>query len=297
VTAGVLTIRKAHGMKRNELTILVTGGTGHQGGAAARHLLKDGWKVRALVRDTTKPAAQLLEKAGAHLVVGDLLDRATLDAAVDGCHGVYSMGAPNEVGIEGEVREGFNIADAAWEAGVAHFVYSSVIGADRADGAPFTQGKHRIEHHIGDLGLPATIWRPTSFMDNFLRQKDDILAGRFRSMLQPDELHQYIAVDDIGRFVALAFAEHDRFVGVTREIAGDEMTPLDIAALFSLVLDVPVSYEHTEPPATVMPRMKPPASTEPPRRADIASLRELIPDLVTLEQWVRAQKWSPVTAR
>ncbi len=34
-------------------TILVTGATGNQGGATARHLFADGWHVRALVRDDT----------------------------------------------------------------------------------------------------------------------------------------------------------------------------------------------------------------------------------------------------
>lgn len=38
-------------MEKKDKTILVTGSTGQQGGAVARHLLKDGWKVRAFVRD------------------------------------------------------------------------------------------------------------------------------------------------------------------------------------------------------------------------------------------------------
>jgi uncharacterized protein YbjT (DUF2867 family) len=282
--------------RRSELTILVTGATGRQGGASARHLLKDGWKVRALVRDPNEPAAQQLVKLGAELVVGDLLDRRSLDAAVEGCHGVHSVQTFREVGMAGEVREGFNLADAAWEGGVSHFVYSSVIGADREDGPAFVQSKHRIEHHIGDLGLPATIWRPASFMENWLGQRDAILAGHLSGMHEPDQVHQYIAVDDIGRFVALAFAEHDRFLGVTSEIAGDEMTPTEVAALFSLVLDVPIAYQKTEPPVTILPSAKPPASPEPPRRADIDSLRELIPDLMTIEKWIRAQTWAAVAA-
>ena len=32
-------------------TVMVTGATGRQGGAAARHLLEEGFGVRALVRD------------------------------------------------------------------------------------------------------------------------------------------------------------------------------------------------------------------------------------------------------
>jgi NAD(P)-dependent dehydrogenase (short-subunit alcohol dehydrogenase family) len=62
-------------------TILVTGATGNQGGATARHLLADGWHVRALVRDDTTPAAAVLATAGAELVLGELDDRASCDAA------------------------------------------------------------------------------------------------------------------------------------------------------------------------------------------------------------------------
>jgi uncharacterized protein YbjT (DUF2867 family) len=49
---------------------LIIGGTGNQGGAAVRHLLKRGWQVRALVRDPGKPAAKDLSTAGAELVRG-----------------------------------------------------------------------------------------------------------------------------------------------------------------------------------------------------------------------------------
>lgn len=55
-------------------TILVIGGTGHQGGASARHLLAEGFPVRAIVRDTLKPAARALAEVGAELIEGDLDD-------------------------------------------------------------------------------------------------------------------------------------------------------------------------------------------------------------------------------
>ena len=68
-----------------ERLILVTGATGNQGSTIARHLLQRGnFKLRALVRDPNKPAAQALEQAGAELVVGDLNDRASLDRALQG---------------------------------------------------------------------------------------------------------------------------------------------------------------------------------------------------------------------
>ncbi len=68
-------------MNKQNKTILVTGATRQQGGATARHLLKNGWQIRALVRDPNKEQAQALKSLGVELVQGDLNDRASLDAA------------------------------------------------------------------------------------------------------------------------------------------------------------------------------------------------------------------------
>ncbi|HJQ14374.1 MAG TPA: SDR family NAD(P)-dependent oxidoreductase, partial [Anaerolineales bacterium] len=68
----------------NGKIIAVTGATGQQGGAVARKLLADGWKVRALTRDTNKPAAQELASLGAELLPGDMDNRTELDAAFEG---------------------------------------------------------------------------------------------------------------------------------------------------------------------------------------------------------------------
>ena len=74
-----------------ERIILVTGATGNQGGAVARHLLQRGnFKVRAFVRDPNKPAAQALQQAGAELVVGEFNERTSLDRALQGASGVFS---------------------------------------------------------------------------------------------------------------------------------------------------------------------------------------------------------------
>src|SRR5574339_278139 len=120
----------------NNKIIAVTGATGQQGGAVARKLLADGWKVRALTRDVNKPAAQALAQAGAELTAGDMDSRSELDAAFDGAYGVFSVQnfwLPN-VGYEGEIRQGKNVADSAKAAGAQHLVYSSVGAAYRGVG-------------------------------------------------------------------------------------------------------------------------------------------------------------------
>ncbi|MCY7363267.1 MAG: SDR family NAD(P)-dependent oxidoreductase, partial [Ignavibacteria bacterium] len=71
-------------MDKKEKVILVTGATGQQGGAVAIHLIKDGWKVRALVRDENKPAALELQKLGAELFKGDLGNMESIEKAMEG---------------------------------------------------------------------------------------------------------------------------------------------------------------------------------------------------------------------
>src|SRR5258708_29097036 len=96
-------------------TILVAGITGQQGGAAAKYLLADGWKVRGLSRDVSKPAVQALRNAGAEVVQGNMEDTASLDAALKGVYGVVSVQnfLLPEGGFEGSRAETVKPAGAA----------------------------------------------------------------------------------------------------------------------------------------------------------------------------------------
>ena len=121
--------------------ILVSGATGQQGGAVARNLLEWGFTVRALTRDTDKAAARELADLGAEVVSGDLEDRASIERVLDGVYGVFSVQQFMETGVEGEVRQGVLLADAAKAAGVEHLVYSSVGSAHRDTGIPHFESK------------------------------------------------------------------------------------------------------------------------------------------------------------
>jgi len=121
---------------RNEgRLILVSGATGQQGGAVARSLLGCGIGVRALTRDPEKPEAKELVDLGAEVASGDLEDRSSIERVLDGVHGVFSVQQSWETGVEGEVRQGVLLADAAKAAGVDHYVYSSV-GSAQGDRHP-----------------------------------------------------------------------------------------------------------------------------------------------------------------
>lgn len=132
-------------MSNTQNRILVFGATGQQGGAAARHLLARGWKVRALVRDLSKDSAQELKHQGVDIVQGDLNHPASLHTAMEGVYGVFSVQTFADAGVEAEERQGKAVVDAAQEAGVSHFVYSSVGGAERESGVAHFESKWRIE--------------------------------------------------------------------------------------------------------------------------------------------------------
>ena len=147
--------------------ILVTGATGQQGGAVARHLLLGDHKVRAMTRKPDGDAAKALKKLGAEVLAGDLDDESSLTRALSGVWGVFGVQNTWEAGVEKEEAQGKRLADAARAAGVQHYVYTSVGSAHRKTGIPHFDNKWRVEEHIRAKRFPSfAILRPVFFMEN-----------------------------------------------------------------------------------------------------------------------------------
>src|SRR5262249_42024860 len=231
-------------------TVLVTGATGRQGGAVIRHMLSKGWKLRALTRNPGSATAQDLTRQGIDVAQGDLEDPRSLERAAHGVYGIYSVQDFWSVGAKREVQQGKNLAEAAKKAGVEHFVYSSVGGAERSSGIDHWESKWEIEKYIRKLGLPATILRPVTFMETYYVQEVEIgiLKGKLVDPIRADKPYQTIATDDIGAFVALAFERPKEFIGVDLEIAGSELTNPEAAQVFSRVLGKPVKFQRLPMP-------------------------------------------------
>jgi len=114
--------------------ILVTGASGFVGNHVARALVKRGEAVRILVRPSSN-LAQLADVPNLEKCVGDLRDRASLEAAVKGCAALYHVAAdyrfdvsnPDEV-HRSNVEGTRNLLEAAGNAGVRRIVYTSTVG-------------------------------------------------------------------------------------------------------------------------------------------------------------------------
>ncbi len=281
-------------------TVLVTGATGRQGGAVIRHMLPKGWRLRALTRNPTAQAAKELARQGVEVVQGDLEDPPSLERVCRGVYGIYSVQDFWAVGAKREVQQGKNLAEAAKKAGVQHFVYSSVGGAERNTGIPHWESKWEIENAIRGFGLPATMIRPAAFMETYYIDQVElgILRGKLADPIRGDKPYQTIATDDIGAFVALAFERPAEFTGKELEIAGSELTNLEAAKVFSRVLGKPVRFQKLPLPLVrlvlgrefyLMFRW----FNEAGFKADITALRRRYPEvhLHTLEEWLRAEGW------
>jgi hypothetical protein len=91
-------------------TILLTGATGHQGGAVFWHLHRK-FPLRVLAQDVDSREARALAGPGVELVKGDMEEIASLKRAMDGVYGVYSMQTSSNT--EAEVRQGTHMVNAA----------------------------------------------------------------------------------------------------------------------------------------------------------------------------------------
>jgi uncharacterized protein YbjT (DUF2867 family) len=141
----------------------------------------------------------------------------------------------------GELGQGKALIDAALNAGVKFFVYTSVdrhgdASFDKPTNIPHFINKHDIEHHLvnstkkGEMDW--AILRPVAFMENLT---DDFLGRAFVTSWKMAVKHkplQLIAVSDIGFFGAQAFLRPAEFRGRAISLAGHELTIDQMAQLF-----------------------------------------------------------------
>jgi uncharacterized protein YbjT (DUF2867 family) len=89
-----------------------------------------------------------------------------------GAYGVFMMLTPmsgvqiTAEGIAAEIRWGTTVVDLAAELSLAHLIYSSLRGAGQNTGVDYHAAKEAVEARIHETGIPATILRPSFFMDN-----------------------------------------------------------------------------------------------------------------------------------
>jgi NADH dehydrogenase len=199
--------------------VLVTGAAGLVGIHTCRELSKNGWQVRALIRDPAR-AAMALGQLPVEFRIGDARDASTLRSSLSGCGAVVHLAA---IAIEkkGESYRESNTAtterliSAARTQNVQRIIFMSQNGADSRSPYPFLRSKGVAQDSVKTSGLAWTILRPSVIFgpeDQFvnvlarlirLTPKIFPLPGGGTARFQP------IAVDDVARVIRMSLEKKD----------------------------------------------------------------------------------------
>lgn len=316
---------------QTEPTILVIGATGAMGRAVVQQLLANTnpvFRVRIFTRDASSPqAARLIAEGGDRIEAaqGDVNDAAQLGAALSGVYGVFcNTDFGSARGVEGEYEQGVRILAAAREAGVQHFVWSSLDAC-----STISNGQLPVPHYDSKAAVAHYIDRQRS--DEFMRKEADGFFSRHVSVLvtgpyyenlmtmfrpRPGTLrdgreglifafasggkpYPMVALDDIGWFATHLLANAQTFGGRTLPIMSQSLTFDELAETFSRVTGIPA--EHLDIPIDAQwPAAMPIAHDlhnmhryvqEFGWQRDYEALRRIHPGLKSFEAWLKHTGW------
>lgn len=238
-------------MKSNIGKVLLIGVTGGTGKNAVKGFLEQGvTDLRAITRkiDLNRSSLSKLSDSGVELVEANLDDEASLEAALRGVSTVYCHGLSADAAKPDpqEIVRARRLAQAVHAAKIEHLIYNSAGGADRNSGVSHIEQKYQVEQIFKQANLPTTMLRACLFMEEFWKKytRPSILKGVFSFSLQPDRSLHLITTKDMGRIAAEVMKNADKYIGQEIELAGDVLTPLQMAQLFSTVQKVPVTYRE-----------------------------------------------------
>ncbi|KAL2063524.1 hypothetical protein VTL71DRAFT_5329 [Oculimacula yallundae] len=207
--------------------LVVFGATGVQGGSVVKAILGDAkmretWTVRGVTRDVSKPSSKALENLGAETVAADLNNASTLKTALQGAYAVFAVTNYWEShSADVEMKQGKAMADAAKEAGVQHFVWSSLLNVSELTKGVLTKVLHfdskaHIEQYIRATEMPATFFLPGFYMSNlpggnFRQVNDEWTLALPMPGSAPIPLLN--TADDVGKFVKGILLNREKVLG------------------------------------------------------------------------------------
>src|SRR5262249_5717488 len=245
--------------------VLVTGATGFTGSHLCERLIREGYSVRALVRDPKGPCE--LRGKGLDIVVGDLRNRESLERAAEGVDVVYHIAAlcrrknvPRKEMWETNVHGTKYLLDAAIKAGVRRFIHCSTIGVHgdiknppANEETPYAPGDHYQEsktagekivlEYMREGRLPVVVFRPGGIYGprdlRFLKLFRPIKTGRFIMLGSGEVIYQMIYIDDLIDGIQLCAAKEEA-LGKIYILTGEEPTTLNqLVQVIAEVLGAP----------------------------------------------------------
>jgi dihydroflavonol-4-reductase len=251
----------------------VTGASGFTGSHLVRALEQRGDSVIALVRKTSDLSRLKVSKA--ELVYGDLSDRPTLEAAMQGVDVVFHTAAYVELGVVDAVKMGQinvdgtrTVLEAAKAAGVGKLVYCSTIGIygdtegevidetfqrrQQGFSSAYDRTKYlaqQLVDRFASEGLPTVSVMPSGIFGaddpHFGPVMDTFLKGKLKVWAGGDRITGIVHVDDLVEAMLLAAAKAPS--GAHYIVSSGEMSTREMFDFLSQTVGIPAPREVPEP--------------------------------------------------
>jgi uncharacterized protein YbjT (DUF2867 family) len=225
---------------KEDTMILVTGASGNVGGAVLRELLQAYAPVRGMYRSAEEAAKA---PSGDNPVIADFADRASLDRALGGVERVFLVCAPIPQLVELES----NMVAACRDHGIRHVVQNSALGAGTYNKS-FPSWHYVVEQRLQASGVPATIFRPETFMQNIPTYYGSTIKsdGAFYAA-ERDAPIAFVDVRDVAA-VAARLLTSDGHIGKTYTLTGPEaLSYAQVAEKLSKLLGTTIKYVDLTP--------------------------------------------------
>ncbi len=195
---------------RRGSTVLLTGATGYVGGRLLRLLEKRGHHVRALARrpEVLRPKVA----ASTEVVAGDVLDRASLDRALQGVEAAYYL--VHSMGTDGAFEEADrqaarNFGEAAKAAGVGRIIYLGGLASDEEHLSTHLRSRQEVGRVLRESGVPVLEFRASIVIGSGSLSFEMIrsLVERLPVMITPRWVRvmaQPIGIEDLQEYLASA---------------------------------------------------------------------------------------------
>ena len=223
--------------------ILAVGATGRAAGAVVPALAARGARVRGLVRKAEQAQA-VLARGATEIAIGDLTDRASIEAALQGVDAVFYV---PPAALADEVQAGRMMVDAALRAGVRRFVFSSVIHPVLAS-LHNHAAKAPVEQALLESGMDYTFLHPAVFYQNFAWSWPQLTQSGV--LAEPWSVKTKLSrVDyrDVAEAAAIALTS-ERLLNGTFELAADGgLDREQVAALAGAVLGRDIKALRLDP--------------------------------------------------
>jgi NADH dehydrogenase len=270
-------------MKRGRAVFaLVVGATGVLGRETLRRLRAAGHRVRGMTRDARRIAE--IEAEGAQAVIGDLTDAASLAHACAGvdhvfaaAHAALGRGRYRSEAVDDAGHRA--LIDAARNARVERFVYTSALGAAPDHPVDFFRTKWAIEQYLASSGLPYVVLRPSAFMEwhaHAFNGKGILDSGRTVILGTGTKPRNFVAVRDVAAIAARVITgemprQHVLAIGGPGNYTNDE-----VAGLYARIAGVPARVVHV--PRAALAAMAPIARPLHPGVARVVRIASLPDD-------------------